>query len=66
MNDLMRRLLWLPDQASTLRAKVDTAALLRHHGDDARSIADRAAGVLFFFKYRERRRSSRRRWSSPA
>ena len=41
MNDLMRRLLWLPEQASTFAPKVDYAALLRHHGDDDRLDRDR-------------------------
>ena len=36
MNDLMRRLLWLPEQASTFAHQGRLPALLRHHGDDAR------------------------------
>ena len=54
-DDLMRRLLFLPDAALDLRGAGRPAALLRHHGDDDRLDHHRPHGVLFFFKYRERR-----------
>jgi cytochrome c oxidase subunit 2 len=55
MNDLMRRLLWLPDQASTLAPKIDH---LHYFVITVTMIASIATGLLafgFFFKYRERR-----------
>ena len=57
MNDLMRRLLWLPEQASTFAPKVDT---LHYFVIAVTMIASTATGLLafyFFFKYRERRRN---------
>jgi len=57
MNDLMRRLLWLPDQASTFAGHVDA---LHFFVITVTMIASTATGVLaffFFFKYRERRRA---------
>ena len=57
MNDLMRRLLWLPDQASTFAPKVDT---LHYFVIAVTMIASTATGLMafyFFFKYRERRRN---------
>ena len=57
MNDLMRRLLWLPDQASTFASKVDT---LHYFVIAVTMIASTATGLMafyFFFKYRERRRN---------
>ena len=58
MNDLMRRLLWLPVQASTFAADGRPPALLRHHGDDdRRRWSTGLLAFFFFFKYRERRPS---------
>ena len=54
MNDLMRRLLWLPDQASTFAPSVDH---LHYFVITVTMLASLATGLLafgFFFKYRER------------
>jgi cytochrome c oxidase subunit 2 len=56
MNDLMRRLLFLPEEATTFAPKVDT---LHYFVITVTMIASTATGLLafyFFFKYRERRR----------
>jgi cytochrome c oxidase subunit 2 len=55
VNELMRRLLWLPEQASTFSKQVD---YLHYFVITVTMIASTATGVLafyFFFKYRERR-----------
>ena len=52
MNELMRRLLWLPEQASTFSTYVDH---LHYFVITVTMIASAATGVLasyFFFKYR--------------
>ena len=57
MNDVMRRLLWLPDQASTFAPKVDN---LHYFVITVTMIASVLTGVLafyFFFKYRARRQN---------
>ena len=55
MNDIMRRLLWLPPQASTLAPKIDS---LHYFVITVTMISSIATGLLaffFFFKYRARR-----------
>src|SRR3954462_8894014 len=55
MNELMRRLLWLPPQASTLALKIDS---LHYFVITVTMIASTVTGLLafyFFFKYRARR-----------
>src|SRR5206468_4050232 len=57
MHDLMRRLLWLPVQASTLSTRID---YLHYFVITVTMIASIATGLLAFvllFKYRERRRA---------
>ncbi len=57
MNDLMRRLLWLPVQASTLSTRID---YLHYFVITVTMIASIATGLFAFvllFKYRERRRA---------
>ena len=57
MNDLMRRLLWLPVQASTLATRID---YLHYFVITVTMISSIATGLLAFillFKYRERRRA---------
>jgi cytochrome c oxidase subunit 2 len=54
MNEIMRRLLWLPDQASTLAPKIDQ---LHYFVITVTMLASTLTGLLafgFFFKYRER------------
>jgi len=54
MNDIMRKLLWLPDQASTFAPSVDH---LHYFVITVTMLASVATGLLafgFFFKYRER------------
>ncbi|HET6284312.1 MAG TPA: cytochrome c oxidase subunit II, partial [Polyangia bacterium] len=56
MNDLMRRMLWLPEQASTFAKPVD---YLHYFVITVTMIVSVAVGLLaffFFFKYRERRK----------
>jgi cytochrome c oxidase subunit II len=56
MNDLMRRMLWLPEQASTFAKPVD---YLHYFVITVTMIVSIAVGLLaffFFFKYRERRK----------
>lgn len=56
MNDLMRRILWLPEQASTFAKPVD---YLHYFVITVTMIVSVAVGLLaffFFFKYRERRK----------
>ena len=55
MNELMRNLLWLPPQASTLAPKIDT---LHYFVITVTMISSLLTGFLaffFFFKYRARR-----------
>ena len=55
MNELMRKLLWLPPQASTLAPKIDS---LHYFVIVVTMIASTLTGLLafyFFFKYRQRR-----------
>jgi cytochrome c oxidase subunit 2 len=55
MNELMRRLLWLPPQASTLAPKIDS---LHYFVITVTMLASTVTGLLafyFFFKYRARR-----------
>ena len=55
MNDLMRRMLWLPEQASTFAPPVDH---LHYFVITVTMLVSVAVGLLafaFFFKYRERR-----------
>jgi cytochrome c oxidase subunit II len=55
LDDIMRRLLWLPDQASVFAARVDH---LHYFVITVTMIASTLTGLLtfaFFFKYRERR-----------
>ena len=67
MNELMRRLLWLPEQASTFAAQVDTLHYFVITVTMIASVADRPAGVLLLLQVpRAPGRTSRRRSSSPA
>jgi cytochrome c oxidase subunit 2 len=53
----MRRLLWLPDQASTLAPKIDYLHYFVITVTMLASILTALVAFFFFFKYRERRRS---------
>jgi len=55
MNDIMRSILWLPEQASTFAKKVDQLHYFIFAVTMASSLLVGFAAVIFFFKYRERR-----------
>jgi len=55
MNDIMRSILWLPEQASTFAKKVDQLHYFIFTVTMASSLLVGLAAVVFFFKYRERR-----------
>ncbi len=55
MNDLMRRLLWLPEQASTFATAVDHLHYFVIIVTMLTSVAVGLMAFAFFFKYRERR-----------
>ena len=54
MNELMRNLLWLPPQASTLAPKIDNLHYFVITVTMAASILTGFLAFFFFFKYRER------------
>ena len=67
MNELMRRLLWLPEQASTFAPRVDHLHYFVITVTMIVVVADRPAGVLLLLQVpRAPRRASRRRSSSRA
>ena len=67
MNDLMRRLLWLPEQASTFAPKVDNLHYFVITVTMLASIADGPAGVLLLLQVpRAPRATSRRRSCVPS
>ena len=55
MNEIMRRLLWLPDQASTFAPKIDQLHYFVITVTMAASLLTGFLAFYFFFKYRARR-----------